>query len=174
MEAHVATILTPYAFCKLQDELVMAAHYASFQVEDGFFLVRHHTKMDGGRKVHWDSREEFLSCSCHVFEFSGILCRHALRVLSTINCFQIPDRYLPLRWRRSSSSPFKPCPGEALVEQNERFQALQSMLSSLVSEATKSDERLNTACEEISQLLSRIRGLPPSELGSRNFPGVAR
>ncbi|PKU62158.1 protein FAR1-RELATED SEQUENCE 11 [Dendrobium catenatum] len=172
MEAHAAAILTPYAFCKLQDEFVMAAHYASFQVEESYFLVRHHTKMDGGRKVDWDSREEFVSCSCRMFEFSGILCRHALRVLSTINCFQIPDRHLPLRWRRMNSLPSKHSTDEALVEQNERFQALQSMLSTLVSEATKSKERLDIAFEEISQLLTRIRGVQPSGLGSRN--GVHR
>ncbi|XP_020588049.1 protein FAR1-RELATED SEQUENCE 11 isoform X2 [Phalaenopsis equestris] len=174
MEAHAAAILTPYAFCKLQDEFVMAAHYASFQVEESCFLVRHHTKMDGGRKVYWDSREEFLSCSCHMFEFSGILCRHALRVLSTINFFQIPERYLPLRWRRVNSLQSKPSLGEdeVPVEQNERFQALQSMISSLVSEATRSKERLDIACEEISQLLYRIRGVPPFGIGLRN--GVHR
>ncbi|KAM7250055.1 hypothetical protein ACFE04_021938 [Oxalis oulophora] len=36
MESHAASILTPYAFSKLQDQLVLAAHYASFQLEDGF------------------------------------------------------------------------------------------------------------------------------------------
>ncbi|KAK1287585.1 Protein FAR1-RELATED SEQUENCE 11 [Acorus calamus] len=100
MEDHAASVLTPFAFCKLQDELVLAAHYASFQTDESSFLVRHHTKLDGGRKVIWSPHEDLISCSCHQFEFSGILCRHALRVLSAVNCFQIPDRYLPHRWRR--------------------------------------------------------------------------
>ncbi|KAG5625747.1 hypothetical protein H5410_010965 [Solanum commersonii] len=67
-------------------------------MEDGF-PVRHHTKLEGGRKVYWVPREGIVSCSCHQFEFSGILCCHALRVLSTGNCFQIPERYLPHRER---------------------------------------------------------------------------
>ncbi|CAH8324307.1 unnamed protein product [Eruca vesicaria subsp. sativa] len=51
MESHAASVLTPFAFSKLQEQLVLAAHYASFQMEDGY-LVRHHTKLDGGRKVY--------------------------------------------------------------------------------------------------------------------------
>jgi len=157
MEAHAAAVLTPYAFSKLQDELVMAAHYASFQMEEGCFLVRHHTKMDGGRKVIWSPQDDLLSCSCHMFDFSGILCRHALRVLSTLNCFQIPDRYLPIRWRRVSTLPSRLVQASSINEQAEKVQVLQSMVSSLVSEAAKSKERLDIACEEVSVLLSRIR-----------------
>ncbi|RWV92242.1 hypothetical protein BHE74_00022608 [Ensete ventricosum] len=164
MEAHAASFLTPYAFGKLQDELVMAAHYASFPMGEGLFLVRHHTKMDGGRKVIWMPQEELLSCSCRMFEFSGILCRHTLRVLSTLNCFQIPERYLPIRWRRVSTVAH----GAASCEQAERVQALQAMASSLVSEAAKSKERMDLATREISILLSRIKEQPLSLNASRN------
>jgi hypothetical protein len=43
--------VTPFSFSKLQEQLVLAAHYASFQMDDGF-LVRHHMKVEGGRKVY--------------------------------------------------------------------------------------------------------------------------
>ncbi|KAL4191286.1 hypothetical protein AMTRI_Chr07g29100 [Amborella trichopoda] len=49
--------------------------------------------------------EETLSCSCQQYEFSGILCRHAIRVLVAANVFQIPDKYIPMRWCRESSLP---------------------------------------------------------------------
>ncbi|KAL4021615.1 hypothetical protein IC575_020421 [Cucumis melo] len=136
MESHAATILTPFAFSKLQEQLVLAAHYASFQMDDGF-LVRHHTKADGGRKVYWVPREGIISCSCHQFEFSGILCRHALRVLSTGNCFQIPDSYLPIRWRRISMPSAKLLPSTT-NDHAERIQLLQSMVTNLVTESAKS------------------------------------
>ncbi|CAA7396520.1 unnamed protein product [Spirodela intermedia] len=163
MESHAASVLTPYAFFKLQDELVMAAHYASFQMEDGSFLVRHHTKLDGGRKVIWVPRDQGLACSCHMFELSGILCRHALRVLSTVNCFQIPEQYLPLRWRRVNSIPPKQqASGSSLTDRVDQIQILKSLVSALMAEAAKSKERLDTASEEISALLSRIREQPVS------------
>ncbi|CAN1195512.1 Protein FAR1-RELATED SEQUENCE 11 [Linum perenne] len=149
MESHAASVLTPYAFSKLQEQLVLAAHYASFQMEDGF-LVRHHTKFEGGRKVYWVPREGIISCSCHLFEFSGILCRHALRVLSTGNCFQIPERYLPVRWRRIIISPAKLLQTGPPRDQTESIQLLQNMTSSLISESAKSKERLDIATEQVS------------------------
>lgn len=165
MEAHAATVLTPFAFSKLQEQLVLAAHYASFQMEDGF-LVRHHTKLEGGRKVYWVPREGIVSCSCHQFEFSGILCRHALRVLSTGNCFQIPERYLPHRWRRISTPATKALQNTQ-SDHTERVQLLQSMVSTLVTESAKSRERLDIATENVSILLSRIREQPICSQGIR-------
>jgi hypothetical protein len=160
MESHAASILTPFAFSKLQEQLVLSAHYASFQMEDGF-LVRHHTKLEGGRKVYWVPREGIISCSCHQFEFSGILCRHALRVLSTGNCFQIPERYMPLRWRRISVPPAKLLNASS-SDHGERVQLLQSLVSTLITESTKSKERLDIATEQVALLLSQIREHPVS------------
>lgn len=172
MESHAATVLTPFAFSKLQEQLVLAAHYASFQMEDGF-LVRHHTKLEGGRKVYWIPREGIISCSCHLFEFSGILCRHSLRVLSTGNCFQIPDKYLPLRWRKISTSSSK-LPHNTPSDHAERLQFLQSMVSNLMSESAKSKERLELATEQVSILLSRIREQPVSSLVLRDAASIHR
>ncbi|MBA0650644.1 hypothetical protein Goklo_018036 [Gossypium klotzschianum] len=172
MESHAASVLTPFAFSKLQEQLVLAAHYASFQMDDGF-LVRHHTKLEGGRKVYWVPREGIISCSCHQFEFSGILCRHALRVLSTGNCFQIPDRYLPLRWRRISTSPAKLLQSTS-SDHTERIQLLQSMVSTLVTESAKSKERLDIATEQVSILLSRIREQPVASQGARDISPIHR
>ncbi|KAH6813869.1 FAR1-related sequence 11 [Perilla frutescens var. frutescens] len=171
MESHAASVLTPFAFSKLQEQLVMAAHYASYQMEDGF-LVRHHTKLEGGRKVYWVPREGIISCSCHQFEFSGILCRHALRVLSTGNCFQIPERYLPLRWRRSM--PLNRHLQAPRNDHADRIQLLQSMVSTLVTESAKSKERLDLATEQVSVLLSRVREQPVSALGTRELSSTHR
>lgn len=173
MESHAATVLTPYAFSKLQEQLVLAAHYASFQMEDGY-LVRHHTKLEGGRKVYWVPREGIISCSCHQFEFSGILCRHALRVLSTGNCFQIPERYLPIRWRKISTSPAKPLLNSS-NDHGERMQLLQNMVSTLITESSKSKERMDIATEQVSILLSRIREQPvPASHGVRDIATIHR
>ncbi|KAL6180691.1 hypothetical protein ACLB2K_047351 [Fragaria x ananassa] len=167
MESHAASVLTPYAFSKLQEQLVLAAHYASFQMDDGF-LVRHHTKGDGGRIVYWVPREGIITCSCHHFEFSGILCRHALRVLSTGNCFEIPDRYLPVRWRRISTPSAKLLHGVP-SDHAERVELLQRIVSTLVTESAKSRERLDIATEQVSILLSRIREQPVSLQNTRDM-----
>ncbi|XP_022760640.1 protein FAR1-RELATED SEQUENCE 11-like isoform X2 [Durio zibethinus] len=159
IESHAATVLTPYAFGKLQEELLLAPQYASFLVDEGCFQVKHHTQMEGGCKVIWIPCEEHISCSCHHFEFSGILCRHVLRVLSSNNCFHIPDQYLPSRWRINSSSSPKPL-RNAMREHSEKIQLLESMASTLVAESIETEERLDVACEQTAMVLSRIKDLP--------------
>ena len=160
IESHAATVLTPYALSKLQDELVLAPQYASFLVDEGCFQVRHHTQTDGGCKVFWVPCQEHISCSCHLFEFSGILCRHVLRVMSTNNCFRIPDQYLPTRWQGSGLSSFNHFRGATTRDQPERIQFLESMVSTLIMESIETVERLDVACEQVSMVLSHIKALP--------------
>lgn len=160
IELHAATVLTPYAFSKLQEELVVAPKYASLMVDETCFIVRHHTETDGGCKVLWAPRDEFISCSCHFFEFTGILCRHILRVLSTNNCFHIPDLYLPMRWRDvPSTSSSKTLHSSSPRDHTEKMHLFQSMISSLIAESTETEERLDVACEQISMVLNRLKGL---------------
>ncbi|KAM7501180.1 hypothetical protein LguiB_000084 [Lonicera macranthoides] len=161
IESHAAAVLTPYAFCKLQEELVLAPQYASLMVDESYFVVRHHTEMDGGCKVLWVPHDEFISCSCHHFEFSGILCRHVLRVISTNNCFHIPDQYLPIRWRDiASSSLTKSVHTSTSTEHTGRVQLLQSMVSTLITESIETEERLDVACNQIAMALNRIKEFP--------------
>uniref|UniRef100_A0A2N9EMT4 Protein FAR1-RELATED SEQUENCE n=1 Tax=Fagus sylvatica TaxID=28930 RepID=A0A2N9EMT4_FAGSY len=162
IESHAATLLTPYAFSKLQEELVFAPQFASLLVDEGCFQVRHHTQIDGGCNVILIPCQEHISCSCHQFEFSGILCRHVLRVLSTNNCFHIPDRYIPARWRGVNSSSSNPFRSATTREHSERIQLLESMASTLLTESIETEERLDVACEQISMVLSRIKELSRS------------
>ncbi|KAL3717661.1 hypothetical protein ACJRO7_009148 [Eucalyptus globulus] len=151
IESHAASILTPYAFTKLQEELVSAPQFASLMVDENYFIVRHHTQLNGGYKVIWIPQDEFISCSCCQFEFSGILCRHILRVLSNNNCFHIPDQYLPLRWCGAKSSV------RTSGEYAGKVQLLRSMVASLISEPFESEEFLDVACDQIGAALSRIK-----------------
>ncbi|KAK3020579.1 hypothetical protein RJ639_046929, partial [Escallonia herrerae] len=160
IESHAATVLTPHAFCKLQDELVLAPQYASLMVDESYYIVRHHTVMDGGCKVIWAPHDHFMSCSCHLFEFSGILCRHVLRVISTNNCFHIPDQYLPIRWRDVTSPLIRPVQTSTSGEHTGKVHILQSLFSTLITESIETEERLDVACDQIALVLTRIKELP--------------
>ncbi|KAJ6318184.1 hypothetical protein OIU76_013680 [Salix suchowensis] len=162
IESHAASVLTPYAFGKFQEELVLAPQYASFPVDEYCFQVRHHTQINGGCRVIWDSCQGHISCSCSWFEYSGILCRHVLRVLSTNNCFQIPDDHLPTRWQYVSSS-------SRSRMHSEKIQLLESMASTLMAESVETKERLDVACEQISMVLSHLRDLPTQTHGENAY-----
>ncbi|XP_050372724.1 protein FAR1-RELATED SEQUENCE 11-like isoform X2 [Argentina anserina] len=158
IESHAASVLTSYAFGKLQEELVLAPQYASLPVDEVCFQVRHHTQADGGCKVFWVPSQEHISCTCCEFEFTGILCRHILRVLSNGNCFRIPDRYLAARWCGFSSSSTNSF--QNAKDKSEKIQLLESMASTLVAESIETDERLHAAYDQIAVALSRVKDLP--------------
>ncbi|CAI9108539.1 OLC1v1008161C1 [Oldenlandia corymbosa var. corymbosa] len=160
IESHVATVLTPYAFGKLQEELILAPQYASLMVDENYFIVRHHIEIDGGCKVLWAPCDEFISCSCRNFEFTGILCRHILRVLSAGNCFRVPDQYLPHRWSDISLIPSKTHPSSSSDDYSGKLQMFQSVISKLIAESVETQERLDVACDQVGLALARIQGFP--------------
>ncbi|KAK9672974.1 hypothetical protein RND81_12G138400 [Saponaria officinalis] len=164
MESHASNVLTPYAFSMLQEELVLAPQFASVLVNEGCFHVRHHTQINEGCKVTWDPRQGLINCTCHQFEFLGIVCRHILRVLSTNNCFHIPDQYLPYRWSLLGSSSYTKHFRDDTPpkEQVEKVHIFESLLSSVVSESLETRERLDIACEQMFAFLSDIKQLPRS------------
>nr|GEX02597.1 protein FAR1-related sequence 5-like [Tanacetum cinerariifolium] len=48
-----------------------------------------------------DSHEECdIRCICRLFEFRGMLCRHALTVLINENIYLVPNKYILRRWRK--------------------------------------------------------------------------
>ncbi|XP_022857678.1 protein FAR-RED IMPAIRED RESPONSE 1-like [Olea europaea var. sylvestris] len=44
-----------------------------------------------------------IACSCHLFEFRGILCRHAIAVLIRNDVTVLPNKFILRRWRRDVS-----------------------------------------------------------------------
>uniref|UniRef100_A0A2N9FG17 Protein FAR1-RELATED SEQUENCE n=1 Tax=Fagus sylvatica TaxID=28930 RepID=A0A2N9FG17_FAGSY len=52
-------------------------------------------------EVRFNSSECLVGCVCRMFEFRGILCRHALFVLSQQRVTILPDRYILDRWRKN-------------------------------------------------------------------------
>uniref|UniRef100_A0A1D1Y9B7 Protein FAR1-RELATED SEQUENCE n=1 Tax=Anthurium amnicola TaxID=1678845 RepID=A0A1D1Y9B7_9ARAE len=154
MEENASTILTPYAFYVLQNEIVLSVQYAVFETEKDNYLVRHHLRTDGGHIVRWLPLEEEVHCSCKQFESSGILCGHAMRVLSLKNYFFLPEKYLPIRWRLEISL-FPKSRGN-----NYRSQALRTLATMLIQESTMTKERFSYAQAQMNRLLMYVRCMP--------------
>ncbi|KAL8486311.1 hypothetical protein ACS0TY_023133 [Phlomoides rotata] len=43
-----------------------------------------------------------ISCNCKMFEFEGVLCRHALKVFNLMNIRELPSRYILHRWGKTA------------------------------------------------------------------------
>lgn len=166
IEEHARSILTPFAFNAFQHECQLALQYATSEMANGSYLVRHFKKIDGERLVIWIPEDEQIHCSCKEFESSGILCRHALRVFIVKNYFQLPEKYYLNRWRRESSLVFYDENGTE-HSNDEWFQEYQCLTEGLFAESSitklRSDHARTELTKELARILNEVRNMPESE-----------
>ncbi|XP_020409148.1 protein FAR1-RELATED SEQUENCE 5 [Prunus persica] len=101
---HAANVYTPKVFKVFQDELCKAYDCVlHFNNEMG--TISKYEVIPYGKNwqhtVTFDSTNNVTLCSCKKFEFAGILCAHALKVLSTRNVKSIPAQYILKRWTKN-------------------------------------------------------------------------
>ncbi|KAG8372487.1 hypothetical protein BUALT_Bualt12G0071200 [Buddleja alternifolia] len=98
-------------------------------------------------KVTTDRAKLLVTCSCKLFEFLGILCRHALRVLDLINVkMEIPSHDILKRWTKDVSvvdfvSENECCiVDDPVLKINGRYRSICPALVQLTTEAVESEE----------------------------------
>lgn len=101
MEKQAAGVYTRAAFSRFQEELVEIPENPVSKMSDSTYRVG---KFGGGHSVEFESGEVKASCSCRMFEYSGIVCRHILAVFSAGNVFTLPSRYILRRWTKEAKS----------------------------------------------------------------------
>lgn len=154
IEEHARTILTPYAFNALQNELVLSMQYEVTEIPDGSYHLRHYKRQDKALVIY----AEPIQCSCKSFEYSGIICRHCLRILVLKNCFQLPEIYFLPRWRSygnlsSVDVQNQQPPGEDCCEM---FHALSA---TLLTESMMTRERFDYVRREFKRLIENVRNM---------------
>ncbi|XP_057440588.1 protein FAR1-RELATED SEQUENCE 5-like [Lotus japonicus] len=55
-------------------------------------------------KFTFNPKDQSVDCSCQLFQFIGILCSHALRILNHLNIIVIPAKYILKRWTKDARS----------------------------------------------------------------------
>ncbi|XP_050281816.1 protein FAR1-RELATED SEQUENCE 5-like [Quercus robur] len=103
IEVEAAKVYTRKMFMKFQEELFCSQKYkASKYCEEGvkkIYKVVAHGKESPFYEVSLDTVETKAICTCHMFEFVGIICRHILAVFvkkSLVHFF--PSHYILERW----------------------------------------------------------------------------
>ncbi|EEC72703.1 hypothetical protein OsI_06289 [Oryza sativa Indica Group] len=59
--------------------------------------------------VVFNSEDTTVSCSCRMYECTGMLCKHALRVLNYSNIFTFPSHYVYKRWTKYAKAGLFGC-----------------------------------------------------------------
>ncbi|KAJ4979315.1 hypothetical protein NE237_010095 [Protea cynaroides] len=108
MEKQAANLYTKKIFTKFQEELVETFVYTANKIEgDGATSTYRVAKFEDDHKAYivtLNVPEMRASCSCRMFEFSGILCRHVLTVFTVTNVLTLPSHYILKRWTRNAKS----------------------------------------------------------------------
>ncbi|XP_077228219.1 protein FAR1-RELATED SEQUENCE 6-like [Tasmannia lanceolata] len=110
-EKQAAAFYTREIFCKFQDEICSMNNCSIRYIkEEGptiTYIVGEPEEHDQkivvrNYEVTFDESMEKVCCICCSFEFNGILCRHALLVLTNLNIYEIPSHYILTRWRKDA------------------------------------------------------------------------
>ncbi|KAL6905984.1 hypothetical protein ACP4OV_003585 [Aristida adscensionis] len=82
----------------------MAAYTRPSSEENGYIvgieILDEKSILEEERMVFYYSCEQKVICTCKLFERTGILCSHALKVLDLMNIKQLPEHYIMKRWTR--------------------------------------------------------------------------
>ncbi|KAF8387983.1 hypothetical protein HHK36_026649 [Tetracentron sinense] len=99
-------LYTRTMFKVFQTEFLECDNFAGKKIyEEGImsrYLVHRYMNENEKHTVTLNISNLNVSCSCRMFEFEGMLCRHVLRVFQKVNIMEVPSRYILHRWTRDA------------------------------------------------------------------------
>ncbi|KAA8547929.1 hypothetical protein F0562_004358 [Nyssa sinensis] len=106
IEKQVAEVYTRKMFTIFQDEIFQSLVLAvKLSGDEGSISTYEVARFDEEHKVYFvafNLSEQSASCSCKMFQFEGILCRHVIAVFKATNIFMLPPHYILKRWTRNA------------------------------------------------------------------------
>ncbi|CAH8386809.1 unnamed protein product [Eruca vesicaria subsp. sativa] len=108
MEKQASELYTRKLFTRFQEELVGTLTFMASKADDdgdlGTYQVAKYGETHKAYCVKFNILEMRANCSCQMFEFSGIVCRHILAVFRVTNLLTLPPYYILKRWTRNAKS----------------------------------------------------------------------
>ncbi|XP_049383433.1 protein FAR-RED IMPAIRED RESPONSE 1 isoform X3 [Solanum stenotomum] len=155
-EKQMSTLYTHTIFKKFQVEVlgVVACHpkkenddgendtyrVQDFEVNQEFIVV-------------WNERTSDTSCSCHLFEYNGFLCRHVMIVLQMAGVHNIPSKYVLRRWTKGAKSREKTRQVTLVDSRVQRYNDLCQRVFELGDEGSLSQESYNIVFSVLENFL---------------------
>ncbi|KAK7245757.1 hypothetical protein RIF29_40606 [Crotalaria pallida] len=106
VEEQCRRLYTLTLFKVFQKELLQCYSYLGFKIHEEGTLRRYLVRKGGNDMdkhiVTFNASNLIISCSCQMFEYEGVLCRHTLRVLQILELREVPSRYILHRWTRNA------------------------------------------------------------------------
>jgi len=157
MEKQAANLYTRKIFAKFQDELVETFVYTANRIDgDGVISTFRVAKFEDDSKAYivtLNGPEMRASCSCQMFEYSGILCRHILTVFTVTNVLTLPSHYILKRWTRNAKTGV----GSDDHFEHQGQESLAFRYNNLCKEAIKYAEEAAIAAETFNVAMVALR-----------------
>ncbi|XP_010255612.1 PREDICTED: protein FAR1-RELATED SEQUENCE 5-like [Nelumbo nucifera] len=165
MLKNARTIYTPAVFEMFEKEYLKGWDSDVHNFDEVGTLIKY--KVSSNEKscehiVTFDSSDMAVACSCKKFEFVGILCGHALKVLDHKNIRLIPPRYIMKRWTKDSKGGnIMDFHGSAIqfdpkVDFGWHYQELYGKLDKIVARAMETEEGYMFASSYSDKLLQEL------------------
>ncbi|CAA0381528.1 unnamed protein product [Arabidopsis thaliana] len=110
VEEQCRRLYTLTIFRIFQSELAQSYNYLGLKTyEEGAisrFLVRKCGNENEKHAVTFSASNLNASCSCQMFEYEGLLCRHILKVFNLLDIRELPSRYILHRWTKNAEFGF--------------------------------------------------------------------
>lgn len=166
MEKQAASLYTRRVFLKFQEELVETLANPATKIDESGAVVTYRVAKFGedhkARTVNFNSFELKAGCSCQMFEYSGIICRHILAVFRAKNVLTLPSQYLLKRWTRNaktgSAVDERGCdmPNSAQESLTVRYNNLRQEAIKYVEEGAKSIHIYNVAMDALREAANKV------------------
>ncbi|XP_027077880.1 protein FAR1-RELATED SEQUENCE 5-like isoform X1 [Coffea arabica] len=166
MEKQAADIYTRKLFIKFQEELVETLTFLATKIEDQEEATTYQVaKFGESHKVHfvrYSVRETKATCSCQMFEFSGLLCRHILTFFRVANVLTLPPLYVLRRWTKSARSSLmledatNDLSNGSRESLTARYNKLRHEVFKYVDEGMQTEETYNAAMDALREAANKV------------------
>ncbi|XP_071697180.1 protein FAR1-RELATED SEQUENCE 5-like [Rutidosis leptorrhynchoides] len=164
MEKQASELYTRTIFIRFQEELVATLTLRASKTEDDdtTYQVAKFGEDHKSYCVNFDVLQMKATCSCCMFEFSGVLCRHVLAVFRVTNILTLPSSYIIKRWTINAKSDIileervNDAFASYLESHTVRYNTLKSEALKLVEQGAESVDTYNAAMVAFEEATRRI------------------
>ncbi|KAJ0641191.1 putative transcription factor FAR family [Helianthus annuus] len=166
MEKQASELYTRKIFLRFQEELVGTLTLMASKVEDDGEVTMYQVSKFGEDnkcyRVSFNVLEMRATCSCCMFEFSGLLCRHVLAVFRVTNVLTLPSGYILKRWTVNAKSSVileervNDAFSSYLESHTVRYNTLRHEAFKFVEEGAESVDTYNVAMAALEEAASKV------------------
>ncbi|KAL5739173.1 hypothetical protein ACOSQ2_028353 [Xanthoceras sorbifolium] len=184
MEKQAAEIYTGKLFSLFQDEIFDSLVLAVKHSEDnGGTSTYEVARFDEEHRIYFvalDVSEQTATCSCKMFEFEGILCRHVIAVFKATNIFMLPEHYVLKRWTKNAKDeavldahPSVETRGNSQTGKNSYYDVLYQEAIKCAEEGMTSDHSFKVALNALREARMKIAGAKKNAMNASQLETMA-